>query len=181
MSKNTSILGNKLLTNKTFLTNIIFTIICFNSITTIDSHKRILQKREYNSDTVYYVRKFDTNNITGTGDRFNDVAYRSMCFIKNCTTRCCIGDINKMTCGDENTCKTYEDHLYYLVAAPAALIPLCILLFLFGFVLLFTKRNEYSLCKSLMLAILCLLIISIPYVLYYARNAPKKKKKKEKK
>ena len=183
MSKNTTILalGKKLTTNKTFLTNIIFTIIIFNSIQTITPNKRILQKREYKSDSIYYVSKFATNNITGTGDKFNDVAYRSMCYVKNCNTRCCIGAINKMTCGDSETCKTYEDHMYFLVAAPAALIPIVILCFLSFFVLLFTKRNDYSFCKSLLLAILCLAIISIPYVLYYARFAPKKKKKKEKK
>ena len=138
--------------------------------------KRILQKREYSSNSIYYETIFTQNNITGTGDKLKDVPYRSFCLVKNCISGCCEGDINLMICGTDITCGAYKDHENYLVVAPAVLIPVCILIFLTIFVLIFTKRNEYSFSKSLLLAVICLGIITIPFVLYYARDAPSKKK-----
>lgn len=176
-------INKKLLTILTILSTIFISLsTCLNPIYPNTPHKkRILQKREFNSDSIYYFTKFLINNVTGTGDKLLDVAYRSVCYVKNCATGCCIGNINVMKCGDTIECKTYEDHVYYLVAVPAVLIPICILCFIFFFMLIFTKRNKYSFCKSLILAVICMAIITIPYVLYYARNAPTKKKKKEKK
>lgn len=174
MQTNISLLGKKLINMKLLAIITVFIYLPFYNTT----HKRILQKKEFNSD-IYYETKYDINNITGTGDIFMDVAYRSVCYVKNCDSGCCIGKINEITCGETINCKTYEEHIYYLVSAPAALIPVCILFFLLIFVLIFTKRNEYSFCKSFILALICLAIITIPYVLYYARNPPLKKKEKK--
>lgn len=162
--------------------SLISIIICLNTTNSqINKNRRILQKREFNPNSIYYIREFDMNNITGTGDKLKDRAYRAYCFMKNCSAGCCIGDINSMTCGDEFNCKVYNDYVYYLYITHATLIPISILIFLCVFILIFTKRNNYSLCKSLLLAIICLGIITIPFVLYYARYPEDKSKKKKKK
>jgi len=145
------------------------------------NYKRILeiQNKKFVSNSIYYVTKFPKNNISGTGDKLNDIPYRAICLLKNCNSGCCVGEINFMTCGLEINCTAYKDHEFNLVAAPAAIIPICVLFFLFVFILIFTKRNKYSFCKSVLLAVICLGVITIPFVLYYTRNAaPKKNKKK---
>lgn len=61
-----------------------------------------------NSKTIVYSKSFDLdNNITGTGNKLEDIAYNSVCEGLQCQSGCCEGIINSMTCGSPDNCKKY--------------------------------------------------------------------------
>lgn len=163
---------------KTFLTFFFMTIFFSNILTKENKARNLQKKRDFSSNSIYYLTKFPFNSVTGTGNELNDIPYRALCITRKCDSGCCVGKINQMQCGTAADCKTYNNYEYFLMIAPATLIPISILIFLSLFILLFTKRNQYSFLKSFLLAFICLGIITIPFVLYYARKAAPKKKKK---
>lgn len=134
------------------------------------NNKEYQRNLQFTDKSIFYKIPYLKNNITGTGDIMNDVPYRALCNILNCNSGCCEGEIYSMSCGEKINCDKYFDYKAYRVVAPAVIVPIFVVLFITMLYLVFRKRNKYSILKSLFLAVLCLFIISIPYVFYYARK-----------
>jgi L-asparagine transporter-like permease len=168
--------GNHLLKNKLFPIFIISLIFLVIRPTNESNNKRNLYKNnllgniQFNSKSIFYNPPFAKNNVTGTGDIMQDVPYKALCLILNCQTGCCVGELDNISCGDSNTCNTFTSHVTTKVVVPAVIIPVCIILFITLMMMIFLKRNEYSILKSFILAFLCIFIITIPYILYYSRK-----------
>jgi hypothetical protein len=45
------------------------------------------------------------NDVTGTGNKLKDIAYISKCVTMQCKNLCCMGSIENMNCGNEDTCQ----------------------------------------------------------------------------
>ncbi len=133
----------------------------------------IIRNLQFSSKSVYYIKPFPKNNITGTGDMMEDSAYDALCKILSCDSGCCVGNIDSISCGDGALCLVYIDYEAARVIAPAVIVPIFVILFVTLLILIFIMRNKYSFWKSFLLAVLCLFVITIPCVLYYARNRAK--------
>jgi len=161
-----------------FLFSIIILTTIFSIITSTNQsiNKRKLYKNDlvgnlqFTSKSVFYNPPFPKNNVTGTGDQMEDVPYKALCIILNCETGCCVGELDTLTCGDQSTCNKFRDYKIAGVVAPAVIVPICVILFITLMMLIFIKRNKFSILKSFLLAFLCIFIVTIPYILYYARK-----------
>lgn len=169
-----------LILNKSVVSIIIITSLLSVIITSNNSKSRQKNLNEYNKSanrnlqftdkSIYYNIPFPQNNITGTGDKMKDVPYNALCNILNCESGCCVGEINSLVCGDKILCDEYIDYSRYRVVMPAVIVPIFVVLFFTFMTLIFMKKNNYSFLKSTFLAGLCLFVITIPCVLYYARK-----------
>jgi len=146
----------------------IFTIKDYNKNEIIlnENHRNL----QFSSKSVYYKIPIQKNNVTGTGDIMNDVPYKALCSILNCSSGCCIGEINLISCGDKATCDSFYNYKNIPVIVPAVIVPIFVLFFLIFLILLFSKKYGFSYLISLILAILSILIITIPCVLYYVKK-----------
>ena len=125
---------------------------------------------QFTSKSIYYIIPYPKNNITGTGDIMEDSAFKALCKILSCDSGCCVGKIDSIRCGEKAICDVYNDYVTARIVVPAVIVPIVVVLFLILMILIFMKRNEYSLMKSVFLAFLCLFVITIPCVLFYARK-----------
>jgi hypothetical protein len=77
-----------------------------------DGHLRSLRYSSTStSRKILYTKPYKDNNVTGTGSKLKDVAYRVSCRDLLCKTECCDGDINAMVCGTPENCKIYTDYV----------------------------------------------------------------------
>jgi hypothetical protein len=115
---------------------------------------------------IYYNPPFSKfNNITGTGNKFRDDAYRAICMSLNCVSGCCNGDINIMGCGQSEECLEYND---YVKAWRIAIITILSVLILFVAIWCITrvcKQDETCGATILMALAIMGVIIFFPIVL----------------
>lgn len=134
---------------------------------------RNLQELDYikfSSDSIYYKIKYIKNDITGTGNKLQDVSYKGLCIIKNCPNLCCIGEIDSMICGSEEQCKEFYDNSISTNVALAVILPILFLaIFLIAFHLFNKNSNSKNKALSVILAFSCIFIITIPFVFLYVK------------
>lgn len=127
---------------------------------------------QYSIGSVYYELQFPANDLTGTGDRLKDVPYKVKCKILACETGCCVGEIDKMSCGPQTDCAIYSESVRILTISIA--VPIVVGLFIIFLILFFTFLKVYKLscCLSTGLSLACFIIILIPLVIYlvYIQN-----------
>jgi hypothetical protein len=132
-------------------------------------NERYLQTQNYIKYTgsgIYYKIDYPKNDITGTGDILQDSPYRALCIVKQCSNICCLGDINSLTCGTREQCQQFYDTSVIPNVVGAVLGPLIILaIFLIAYFCFLTKSNKK--CLSALLALACIFIITIPFVLFF--------------
>ena len=93
---------------------------------------RNLQEYVKFSDTgIFYNIKFPKNDITGTGDKLQDSAYRALCITKRCANQCCTGEINDLICASQEQCKQFYDTSIVGNVAAAIIIPISIVIIFF--------------------------------------------------
>jgi hypothetical protein len=153
---------------KNLFTTLIF-LILFSLSFSIIENRRNLQNFDYvkfRVDSIYYKLEFIMNDITGSGNKLKDVPYKSLCITKNCPNICCIGDIDSMTCGSIEQCKTFYDAYIVGNVIESVIFPV---FFVFIFLIFFYFFNKYSNNKPLsaLLAFCCIFIITIPLVFCY--------------
>jgi len=99
----------------------------------IQTRENFIEPLEY----IFYEKKLDIeNNITGTGNKLKDVAYRALCFTLKCPSTCCDGPIDHLKCADEGTCNMYKEAALKLRSVKIILLvltPYLLLAILFGF------------------------------------------------
>jgi hypothetical protein len=122
-------------------------------------------KARTTSKSIYYSVPFTYNNITGTGNKLRDDAYRVICKSLNCESGCCAGDTNSMRCG------VTEDCLKWVNWVKSWTIAIIVLVVAFGsFSIVFSvirgcNRNN-GFCESVILALIVWLgIIFFPITL----------------
>jgi hypothetical protein len=84
---------------------LLFSIICsvLSSSVEVNIHTRKLG--------VLYTKPYLVDNsLTGTGIKVKDTAYKAICSLLECSSGCCYGDINTMTCGDKPTCDNFKSY-----------------------------------------------------------------------
>ena len=136
-------------------------------------NSRSLQYVEYSANGVYYEITFPKNSITGTGDRLQDVPYKSLCIIRSCPSNCCTGDINNMQCASAEDCKMYFDSTRKGHVAAAVVIPIAVTaIFLTTFLVLFLKF-KVNWWIAAFIGFICMFVVTIPFVIWYlVKNKP---------
>lgn len=129
----------------------------------ISSEERNLQ---YSMKSIYYDLVYPSNDLTGTGDKLKDVPYKVLCKIIACTTGCCVGEIDNMRCGAANDCKTYKDYSNMGGVIAAIVVPISVTIILVFLTLLFNKKWKYTCCTSFVMALGCIFIIPLPFIIY---------------
>jgi len=126
-----------------------------------------LSYTEFSSKGIYYKVEFPKNDITGTGDKLQDIPYKALCLIKSCVSGCCEGDIDKIQCGTEENCKNYYDSTKKGNVAAAVIIPILVtaIFLITSFVLRFKYHIEWDL--SLLYGFTCMFVITIPFVIWH--------------
>jgi len=163
---------------KTKFTAIII-LVCINLIFTseflYDNSSRNLQQQqyvEYSNNGVFYTLNYPKNDITGTGDKLQDSPYKVLCILKACPGGCCIGEINNLQCETAENCKMYFDSTRKGNVAAAVIIPIVVTaIFLIAFFLLRKYYNKASLFYIALLSFICMLVITIPFVILYLIKA----------
>jgi hypothetical protein len=144
-------------------------IITFTSTKSTNQLNNYKQSRnlQYSIGSVYYELQYPLNDLTGTGDRLKDVPYKVKCKILACETGCCVGEIDKMSCGPQMDCAIYLDKLNNMTIS--IVVPVVIGFFVIFAILLFTFLKIYKipLFTSICLSLGCLSIILIPWVIYF--------------
>ena len=127
---------------------------------------RNLQEYVKFSDTgIFYNIKFPKNDITGTGDKLQDSAYRALCITKRCANQCCTGEINDLICASQEQCKQFYDTSIVGNVAAAIIIPISIVIIFFvAFHCFYQKSKKKGM--SALLAFGCIFIITIPLVIF---------------
>ena len=128
---------------------------------------RNLQYVEYSSKGIYYTLVYPKNDITGTGDRLQDVPFKALCIIKSCTSGCCIGEINNLQCGTVDDCKIYFDSTRTGNVAAAVIIPIAVTAIFLAALFILRKKYNVAWDLSFLLAFTCMFVITIPFVIWY--------------
>jgi len=130
---------------------------------------RILQQQflQFSEKSVYYKTEYPKNDITGTGDKLQDIPYRALCILKNCITGCCVGDIDKIQCGTEENCNTYFGSTRRGNVAAAVIIPIAVTAIFVGFYLILRYKYFVKWDLSAVLAFTAMFVITIPLVIWY--------------
>lgn len=124
---------------------------------------------QYSPNGIYYTLKYPKNDITGSGDKLADVPYKVLCVLKACST-CCVGEINNMKCGTAEECKTYLDETRVGSKVAAIIVPIGVtIIFIIAFII-FYKKYKLSLGFSLLLAFICMFVITTPFVIWYMKS-----------
>lgn len=132
--------------------------------------QRSLQYVEFSSNGIYYLLEYQKNDITGTGDKLQDVPYKALCIIKACENSCCTGDITNMQCGTAEECKTYFDSTRRGNVAAAVIIPIAVTVIFFLVFFLLWKKYNVSWDLSALLSFICMFVITIPFVIWYVKK-----------
>lgn len=132
-----------------------------------ETDQRTLQYIEYNPKGIYYLLEFPKNDITGTGDKLQDIPYKALCIIKACESACCTGDITSMKCGTAEECKTFFDSTRRGNVAAAVIIPIAVTAIFFVAFFLLWKKFKVSWDLSALLAFICMFVVTIPFVILY--------------
>ena len=122
---------------------------------------------QYSMGSIYYELEFPINNLTGTGDRLKDVPYMVQCKIMACSTGCCVGQIDKMSCGPEADCLIYLDSskkgmTIIIICVVVIFFMIFIILFL-----IFKKFFKFSNSAATCLSLGCISIILIPCIIFF--------------
>lgn len=121
---------------------------------------------KYSNDGIFYKIEFPKNDITGTGDKLQDVPYKTLCIIKNCPNTCCLGEIDALVCGTKEECKQFYDTSIVGNIVAAVIIPIFILsVFILAFYCFYKRSKNKGL--SALFAFACIFIITIPLVIWY--------------
>jgi hypothetical protein len=142
-----------------------------------DKGLRILRSRGGHSSIYYSIPKdFPINNVTGTGNKLDDVTYRKTCINLKCISDCCEGDIKKLYCGLQQNCEKYQkyvtDEKTFLVLIAVLSIAGCLIILFLGFVFCNKqKKSKKEKAKEAGIMILALIFfpITIIYLLYIKR------------
>lgn len=137
------------------------------------SNLKSLQYIDYSSSGVYYELTFPKNSITGTGDRLQDVPYKTLCIIKSCASNCCTGDVNNMQCASSDDCKMFFNSTRKGHVAAAVVIPIAVTgIFLAAFLVLFLKFKVNGWIAAF-IGFICMFMVTIPFVIWYlVKNKP---------
>jgi hypothetical protein len=109
--------------------------------------------------SIYYNPPFEKpNNSTGTGNLLKDQAYKSVCLILNCTTSCCSGDINIMTCGTTQECFEYNSYYNVMIIVLAIIGSFVFFVILVIIVNLCYKQLTFGESVSYTLSILAIVV-----------------------
>lgn len=152
------------------LISFLYLISNISSSTSISINQNILKKNrnlQYSLGSIYYELQYPINDLTGTGDRLKDVPYKVLCKILACDTGCCVGEIDKMSCGISTDCAIYLESLNTNRLVIAVCIVVILLVIFFILLIVFKKVFEFSYYTSLCLTLGSMSIILIPYVVYY--------------
>jgi hypothetical protein len=107
----------------------------------------------------YYKPPFEKpNNATGTGNLLKDQAYKSICLNLNCTTTCCSGDINIMTCGTSQECLEYNSYYNVMIIILTIIGSFIFFVILVIIVNLYYKQLTFGESVSFTLTILVIVI-----------------------
>lgn len=128
---------------------------------------------QYSLGSIYYELVYPINNLTGTGDRLKDVPYKVQCKIKQCESGCCVGEIDKMLCGDPADCAIYLEESRKPTLLAGIVIPVGLLIIFIVLFISFRKVYKLSVGQSICLAFGCLTIVLIPFVAYYVYKESK--------
>lgn len=155
------------ITNKSQLTKWILSLLFPSTLANI--HKtRSLLKLDYIKflpDSIYYKLKYIQNDMTGTGNKLQDIPYKTLCIIKDCPNICCIGEITSMKCGTKEQCKEFYDTSIYPNVVAAVIFPILILsIFIISYLIL-NKIYKKNKCLSALLAFCCMFVFTIPFVI----------------
>ena len=161
-----------------FIISFLYLMTFISSTITTKPESRNLQ---YSTGSIYYELQYPINNLTGTGDRLKDVPYMVQCNILRCESGCCVGEIDKMSCGPAADCAIYLSSF----ETGTTIIIACVIVFFFLILLIlaitFNKVFKFSICASVCLSLGCMTIILIPCVIYFTikegKNACKNKSK----
>lgn len=120
---------------------------------------------KFSSDSIFYKLEYPKNDITGTGDQLQDSPYRALCIIKQCPNTCCFGEIDNLVCGTSAQCKQFYDYSILGNVLSAILITLLFFgIFSGAFCCFYKKYKKFWPC--VLLAFICMFIITIPFVIY---------------
>ena len=132
--------------------------------------QRSLQYMEFSPKGIYYLLDYPKNNITGTGDKLQDVPYKALCVIKACDSACCIGNIDSLQCGTAEECKAYVDSTKRGNVAAAVIIPIAVTVIFFVALILLRKKFKVAWDLAALLAFICMFVVTIPFVILYLRR-----------
>lgn len=144
-----------------------------NQITSIsnENKKNFLSEKnrnlQYSLGSIYYELQYPINDLTGTGDRLKDVPYKVQCKILACESGCCVGEIDKMSCGPAADCAIYQDSLNTGRLIISVCIVVILLVIFFIFCLIYVKIFKFGKGTSVCLALGSMTVILIPLVVYW--------------
>ena len=148
------------------LTALLFPILISSSFLENLNTRNLQDYIKYSSGGVYYLIDFPKNDITGTGDKLQDVPYKTLCIIKNCPSTCCTGEINELVCGTQEQCKQFYDNSIVGNVVAAIILPIFfIAIFFIAFHCFYKRSKNWAL--SALLAFCCMFILTIPIVIWY--------------
>lgn len=164
-------MANYLIKKKLLLIGItiisLFTLIANTTNFLTKSNQRNLQYVEFWSEGIYYLLDFPKNDVTGTGDKLQDVPYKALCIIKACENSCCTGEINQMQCGTADQCREFLDSTKKGNVAAAVVVPIIVTAIFFIAFFVMWKKFNVAWELSGLLAFICMFIVTIPFVLLY--------------
>ena len=128
---------------------------------------------QYSMGSIYYELEFPINNLTGTGDRLKDVPYRALCKIQNCYTGCCVGAIDKMSCGPTADCIIYLESSKTGITLIIILVVVVLFIVFVLLFLLFKKVFKFSVCSAICLSFGCISVILIPWIIFFVSKERK--------
>ena len=118
-------------------------------------------------NSIYYNLAYPANNITGTGDVLKDVPFRVLCMLLACNSGCCVGEIDNMRCGLAADCQVYLDYSKIPGMVVAIVVPIGVFILLTALFIYLNRFKKYSCCSAFCMCLGCLLVITIPVVIYY--------------
>lgn len=136
-------------------------------LNTHETKQTKLRNLQYALNSIYYNLAYPANNITGTGDLLKDVPFKVLCKLLACNSGCCVGEIDNMRCGLAADCQVYLDYSRIPGTIVAIVVPIAVFILLTAlFVFLFMYR-KYSFCSAFCMCFGCLIVVTIPVVVYY--------------
>lgn len=132
-----------------------------------ETNQRSLQYVEFSSKGIYYLLNFEKNDVTGTGDKLQDVPYKAICIIKACENSCCKGDIDKIQCGTADECKIFLDSTRKGSVAAAIVIPIIVTAIFFITFFVLWKKFNVAWELSALLAFICMFVVTIPFAILF--------------
>ena len=132
-------------------------------------YNQIVNKRnlDYGLNSIYYTLAYPSNNLTGTGDKLKDVAYKVLSKLMACDSGCCVGEIDNLRCGDSIDCKIYLDYSRTGNVVAAVIVPVFVMAILIFLFFLYAMKFKLSYCSSFGFTLLSVFIITIPCIIFY--------------